>query len=66
MVTKIHSNGTEEILADSAIVQSPAGIHVDDDSQLYIAELGGHRVIKIDRNGKVSTIAGTGTAGYSR
>ena len=33
------------------------------DGQLYVAECGGNRILRIDKNRRVSTVAGSGTAG---
>jgi Secretion system C-terminal sorting domain/Putative Ig domain/NHL repeat len=41
----------------------PAGITVDSDNNLYIADFGNHKVRKITPDGMVSTFAGTGVAG---
>ncbi|HLP63187.1 T9SS type A sorting domain-containing protein [Flavobacterium sp.] len=41
----------------------PAGIAVDNDNNLYIADFGNHKVRKITPDGIVSTLAGTGVAG---
>lgn len=43
----------------------PQGVAVDKHGNLYIAEREGHRVRRIDRNGIITTVAGTGTTGYS-
>ena len=78
VVRKILSNGDFETLigngkcghggdhsfAINALVNRPSGIFVDD-SQVYIADYGNHRIRKIERNGLVKTIVGTGQPGYS-
>ena len=44
----------------------PYGVARDSSGNLYIAEYGNHRVRKVDgATGVISTIAGTGTAGFS-
>jgi len=43
----------------------PADISVSPDGDIYIAETGQHRIRKIDSDGRISTIAGTGTAGFA-
>jgi streptogramin lyase len=51
--------------ATSAHLNSPQGIAVDNDGNLYIVDSGNHAVRKVDSStGKISTIAGTGTWGY--
>ena len=51
--------------ATSARLNEPADVSVDASGNVFISEYGGHRVRKVDSGGTISTIAGTGTAGYS-
>src|ERR1019366_6912050 len=51
--------------ATSAGLYSPAGVAVDSAGNLYIADPLGGRVRKVDTSGNISTVAGTGTLGYS-
>src|SRR5690349_8777909 len=52
--------------AIQAQIQGAAGIAVDGAGNLYIAESWGQRIRKVDASaGTITTIAGTGTAGYS-
>ncbi|WP_162616221.1 S-layer homology domain-containing protein [Paenibacillus lutimineralis] len=51
--------------AASAELNNPSGVAVDSTGNLYIADSSNHRVRKVDVSGKISTIAGTGTGGYS-
>jgi uncharacterized protein (TIGR03437 family) len=44
---------------------SPRNLAVDAAGNLYIAEFEGHRVRKMTPDGKLSTVAGTGVAGWS-
>src|ERR1039457_3961101 len=44
---------------------SPRTVAVDATGNLYIAEFEGHRVRKLTPNGRLSTVAGTGVAGWS-
>ena len=44
-------------------LKTPHGIAIDPDRNVYIADLGTHRILKIDIDGEVSTIAGTGNEG---
>ncbi|SFS18932.1 NHL repeat-containing protein [Granulicella pectinivorans] len=48
----------------SAQLDSPAGIAIDGSGNLYIADSHNHRIREVV-NGVISTIAGTGTAGFS-
>ena len=54
----------DNIAATTAQLNYPLGIAVNS-SGLFIAEYGGHRVRKVATNGTITTIAGTGTAGYN-
>jgi DNA-binding beta-propeller fold protein YncE len=51
--------------ATSAQFYGPYGVVIDSSSNLYIADYGNHRVRKVSTSGIITTIAGTGSAGYS-
>jgi PKD repeat protein len=51
--------------ATSAQIRSPYGIALDAQGNLYIADFNNNRVRKVTTAGVISTIAGTGVAGYS-
>src|ERR1039457_4699443 len=51
--------------ATSAGLFGPAGIAVDSSGNLYIADPSVGRVRKVDTSGNISTVAGSGTVGYS-
>lgn len=53
------------ILATAAKLNFPSGIAVDAQGNILIAEYFGHRIRKINNLGIISTIAGTGIAGYN-
>ena len=55
----------DNVLATTARLSSPWGITVDKHSNVYFADLSNQRIRKIDSLGVITTIAGTGTAGYS-
>ena len=68
-VTTIAGNGglgvgAENIRATDGPLGGPAGVAVDAAGNLYIAEAYNNRVRKV-ANGMISTVAGTGTAGFS-
>jgi len=51
--------------ATQAILRQPGGVAADGNGNLYIAETAGHRVRKVGRSGAITTLAGTGVAGFS-
>jgi sugar lactone lactonase YvrE len=51
--------------ASKAQFFSPAGMTIDNEGNLYIADMLNARIRKIDSDGIISTIAGTGISGYS-
>jgi DNA-binding beta-propeller fold protein YncE len=44
-------------------LSTPHGIAIDESKNIYIADMGTHRVLKIDKDGHVKSIAGTGKIG---
>ncbi|MFJ8584886.1 RICIN domain-containing protein [Streptomyces sp. NPDC093595] len=55
--------GGDDGPAPSARLNYPRGVAVDSAGTVYIADAGNHRVRKVTADGKISTFAGTGTAG---
>lgn len=52
--------------ANTAELNNPSGVAVDGSGNVYIADAGNHCIRKVAaNNGIISTIAGTGTAGFS-
>lgn len=51
--------------ATSAQLSSPSGSASDGSGNIYVADKGNHRVRKIAITGVISTLAGTGVAGFS-
>jgi sugar lactone lactonase YvrE len=51
--------------ATSAELREPLGVAVDSSGNLYIADLHNDRIRKVSPGGTISTVAGTGSAGYS-
>jgi len=52
-------------LAAKAFLNYPAGTAVDTSGNLYLADAGGQRVLKITLAGIITTVAGNGTPGFS-
>jgi len=50
--------------AVSAQLNDPSGIAFDSAGNLYFGDSNNHRIRRIDRNGIITTVAGTGVAGY--
>ncbi|MGH8994282.1 MAG: NHL repeat-containing protein [Acidimicrobiia bacterium] len=48
-----------------AQLNSPRGVWVAGDGNLYIADTDNHRIRMVDGEGMITTLAGTGTAGFS-
>ena len=53
------------MLATKCVLDYPKGIFIDDDSQIYIADTYNHCIRKIDKDGNIRIIVGTGDKGYS-
>lgn len=51
-------------LAVDAQLYNPAGITVGADGTLYISDSSNHRIRKVDSNGIITTVAGSGISGY--
>lgn len=51
--------------ATNALLTSPSGLALDPLGRLLIADSGNHRIRRIDQDGRITTIAGTGIAGFS-
>jgi uncharacterized protein (TIGR03437 family) len=51
--------------ANAALWHTPAGVAVDAGGNLYISDQDDQRVFRVEPNGRVTTIAGTGSAGFS-
>ena len=58
--------GEKEGFADgiAASFNTPSGLAIDDEGNLYVADTGNNRIRKITTEGVVSTLAGNGSAGY--
>ncbi|MCP4699863.1 MAG: hypothetical protein GY862_23875 [Gammaproteobacteria bacterium] len=58
-------SGGDDKQAVQAQLQSPRGVAMDRQGNLYIADTENHRIRKVDRQGVITTVAGKGTPGYS-
>ena len=69
-ITTVAGNGTLGYSGDggpatSAELDQPYGVAVDSAGNLYIADTFNQRIRKVDASGTITTVAGTGTAGYN-
>ncbi len=69
-ITTIAGTGTsgyngDGIAATGALLSSPYDVVVDSAGNIYISDWNNFRIRKIDLSGMISTIAGTGSIGYS-
>lgn len=46
-------------------LNSPNGLTLDGEGNLFISDISAHRIFKLDRRGKLAVIAGTGQGGFS-
>jgi len=70
IITTVAGNGTNSFsgdgwLAVEAGLSAPKGVAVDPAGNLYIADENNHRIRRVDKDGFIHTVAGSGTAGYS-
>ncbi|MGI4758268.1 MAG: hypothetical protein ACRYGF_15645 [Janthinobacterium lividum] len=69
LITTVAGTGQQGFAGDgaaasSALLDSPTGIAVGTDGTLYIADSRNHRIRSV-ANGIITTVAGTGTSGFS-
>jgi len=69
IITTVAGNGTYGYSGDngpatSAQLSTPCGVALDSAGNLYIADCGNYRIRKV-ANGVITTVAGTGTPGFS-
>jgi sugar lactone lactonase YvrE len=70
IITTVAGTGVEGFSGDGAEASAaqlklPFGVAVDSLGNVFIADSGNHRVRKVTPGGVITTVAGTGTAGFS-
>jgi sugar lactone lactonase YvrE len=70
MLTIVAGNGSAAFSGDggaatNASLNAPTGVALDSAGNIFIADWNNQRVRKVDTNGNINTVAGTGNAGYS-
>ena len=68
-ITTVAGNGTMGYAGDdepalSARLNFPSGIALDSSGNIYIADTNNHRIRKVDTDGIITTVAGSGTDGF--
>jgi sugar lactone lactonase YvrE len=58
------AGSTDTTVALQTQLRVPTGVAVDSDGAVFVSERNGHRVRRIDTDGSIATIAGTGTPGF--
>ena len=69
IITTVAGNGEAGYSGDggpaiSATLNFPAGLCVDNDGNLFVADRNNHRVRRVDREGVITTVAGTGAPDF--
>jgi len=59
-----NKEGFSDGAGEAASFNSPSGLVIDNDQNLFIADTGNNRIRKVTTAGQVTTLAGDGTAGY--
>jgi sugar lactone lactonase YvrE len=70
MIATVAGNGVEGYAGDGgpavqARLNAPQGVAVDAAGNLFIADAGNNRIRRVARDGTITTIAGTGDAGFA-
>jgi hypothetical protein len=69
-ITTVAGTGTKSpmdgAVAKEVKLNSPVDIAMSPSGELYIADMGEQRIFKVDKQGKIFTVAGTGTPGPAR
>jgi sugar lactone lactonase YvrE len=64
-VLQVTLKGVVVPLVGAADLSVPVALALDHDGSLYISDSGRHQVLKLEPEGRLSPVAGTGTAGFS-
>ncbi|WP_156338942.1 RHS repeat-associated core domain-containing protein [Chondromyces crocatus] len=69
-ITTVAGDGTAGVSGDGgpatqAQLRNPFSVAVTDDGTLFIADTQNHRIRRVGMDGTITTVAGTGTAGFS-
>ena len=69
LITTVAGNGTNSYSGDggaatNATLNSPAGVAVDARGNLFIADTDNNRIRRVDADGLITTVAGTGYTGW--
>ena len=69
-VKTIAGNGQDKYSGDggaatAAAVSQPFGVVIGPDDALYVCEVGSHAIRRVDRSGRITTVAGNGKKGNS-
>jgi sugar lactone lactonase YvrE len=69
-MTTVAGNGRAGFSGDGgpaieASLNTPYGVEVDQQGNLYVADSKNHRIRKVSRDGMITTVVGTGIAGFS-
>ena len=70
LVTTVAGNGNSGFTGDGGLARyaqlaNPGGLAIDSSGNLFIADTGNNRIRKVTPDGKITTIAGTGSPGFS-
>jgi len=70
IISTVAGNGNQGYAGDggaatSASLNNPYGLAVDAANNLYVADSANNRIRKVDTNGVITTVAGTGTGTYT-
>ena len=63
LIDRIIPNESVTTIQLNDTLSTPHGIAVDDKKNIYIADMGSHRILKIDPSGNITPLVGTGKMG---